>query len=170
MLEEKILPYDLSMRLKKLGYNEGCQLLYTTAHLHNGEDLGSDEEFELRAEGHGDEIEYIPGGWIEEHYNRNDFDYLSEETCSAPLIHDVIDWFEENYNYVINPEPLLGFENIINYRKKHNFRGWHCIVFDVDSGETFYTDNFRPNRYEAITDGVKEVLNQLEDKKNGTDK
>lgn len=164
--EDKILPYNLSMRLKKLGYNEGCQLLYTTAHLHNGEDLGSDEEFELRAEGHGDEIEYIPGGWIEEHYNKNDFDYLSEETCSAPFIHDVVDWFEER-GIVIVANPSVGLDDNLA-----PIFTWNAVIYFIGDRYTtpkpdFHMETFT-NRYEALKDGIKEALDILEEREHGT--
>lgn len=55
--EDKLLPYSLSMKLKEIGYDEPCDASYVTAIRHKGEDLGCDEEYELRAEGKGDEHE-----------------------------------------------------------------------------------------------------------------
>lgn len=153
----KICSYNTSMQLKRLGFNEPCEYLYTTAIRHNGEDLGSDEQFELEAEGHGDEIEYIPGGWLEEHYNRNDFDYLSDETCSAPFLHDVVDWFEKEHNLIINPEPFVSVEFDDN-NEMIKVLAWHCTVYHPDGSKPSYIMKVRENRYAAIADGIEEAL------------
>ena len=156
----KLCSYDVSMKLKRLGFNEPCDYLYTTAIRHNGEDLGSDEEYELRAEGHGDEIEYVPGGWLEEHYNRNDFDYLSDETCSAPWLHDVVDWFETEHNLIINPEPFVSVE-FNDDKEITNVMAWHCILYHSDGSKPSYIMEARKNRYGAIADGVEQALTLL---------
>lgn len=153
----KLCSYDVSMKLKRLGFNEPCDYLYTTAIRHNGEDLGSDEEYELRAEGHGDEIEYTPGGWLENHYNCNYFDYLSDDNCSAPFLHDVVDWFEKKHNLIINPEPFVSVE-FNDDKEITNVMAWHCIVYHSDGSKPSYIMEARQNRYEAIADGIEEAL------------
>lgn len=161
MEEEKTLKlclYPISMQLKKLGFNEPCDYLYTTAIRHNGEDLDSDEEYELKAEGHDDEIEYVPGGWLEEHYNRNDFGYLSDETCSAPWLHDVVDWFEKEHGLIINVTPVFGIEFGEEGEMQNAFMGWHSMVYYANGQKPSYIMDLRKNRYEAIADGVEEAL------------
>lgn len=153
----KLCSYNVSMSLKRFGFNEPCDYLYTTAIRHNGEDLDSDEEYELKAEGHGDEIEYIPGGWMEEHYNRNDFDCLNDEACSAPWLHDVVDWFEKKHNLIINPEPFVSVE-FNDDKEITNVMAWHCIVYHSDGSKPSYIMEARKNRYESIADGVEEAL------------
>lgn len=151
------------MQLKKLGFNEPCDYLYTTAIRHNGEDLDCDEEYELKEEGHGDEIEYTPGGWLEKHYNRNGFQCMSDDNCSAPFLHDVVDWFE-NYNFIISAEPVFGLERVIELHSypKYIFKGWQGTLFDIDSSELFCVNNIRQNRYEAIADGIEEALKLID--------
>lgn len=105
--EEKILPYDLCMRLKELGYNEYAEWLYETSRMHNGEELGSDEEFELRAEGKGDEIELVPGGCLNKFWVKNDYDWLSKENCAAPYVDDIIDWLEREHNVLVVVRPTF---------------------------------------------------------------
>lgn len=164
MEEEKTLKlcsYGISMLLKKLGFKEPCDYLYTTAIRHNGEDLDSDEEYELKAEGHGDEIEYVPGGWLEEHYNRNDFDYFSDETCSAPWLHDVVDWFEKEHNLIINAEPFVSVEFDDN-NEMIQVLAWHCIVYHADGSKPSYIMEIRKNRYAAIADGIEEALKLIQ--------
>ena len=153
----KLCSYAISMLLKKLGFNEPCNYLYTTAIRHNGEDLDSDEQYELEAEGHGDEIEYVHGGWLEEHYNRNDFDYFSDETCSAPLLHDVVDWFEKEHSLIINAEPFVSVE-VDDDNEMIKVLAWHCIVYHADCSKPSYIMEIRENRYAAIADGIEEAL------------
>ena len=156
----KLCSYGISMSLRKLGFNEPCQHLYTTAIRHNGEDLDSDEQFELEAEGHGDEIEYISGGRLEEHYNRNDFGWLNDEACSAPFLHDVVDWFEKEHNLIINPEPFVSAE-FNDDKEMTNVMAWHCIVYHSDGSKPSYIMEARKNRYESIADGIEQALTLL---------
>ena len=159
----KLCSYPISMQLKKLGFNEPCDYLYTTAIRHNGEDLDSDEQYELEAEGRKDEIEYVPGGWLDEHYNRNDFDYFSDETCSAPLLNDVVDWLEKEHGLIINATPSFGIEFDEEYEIKsvNALMGWHTIVYYADGQKPLYIMDIRKNRYEAIANGVEEALELL---------
>lgn len=90
--EDRVCDYTVSLKLKEAGYDDGCECFWTTDIRHNGEYLGSDEEFELECEGREDEIEYIPGGRLEHHWNYNDDFSDNDESCSAPDIYDAIEW------------------------------------------------------------------------------
>ena len=93
--------YETSLVLKAHGYNEPCELFYTTAIRHNGEDLSFDDELDLKSEGRGDEIEYIPGGWVDGCYNTNRDKWLGDDACSCPYIQDVLDWMMKEGFYVL---------------------------------------------------------------------
>lgn len=193
---KKILPYNLSMRLKKLGYNEGCHLLYTTAHRYHGEDLGLDEEYELRSEGKGDEIEYFPGEWIVDMWNKNDLDYISDDDCSAPIINDVIDWLESEHRVlvVVRPEFENGWRKADEYDNEARYgvvfaNKWTVNVYHVgnvigtvgsNGGEQpvcdclissvemiFYHKSF-DSRFKAATYGIELALNHYVKKEDGT--
>ena len=159
----KLCSYAISMQLKKLGFIEPCDYLYTTAIRHNGEDLDCDEEYELKEEGHGDEIEYTPGGWLEKHYNRNGFQWMSDDNCSAPFLHDVVDWLEKEHGLIINATPSFGIEFDEEYGIKsvNALMGWHTIVYYADGQKPLYIMDIRKNRYEAIANGVEEALELL---------
>lgn len=145
--EDKLLPYGLSMRLKEIGYDEPCDASYVTAIRHKGEDLGCDEEYELRAEGKGDEIEYFPGEWIDWHWAKNSIDYIkeNEDVCTAPYIDDVIDWLENKHRVLVVVSPT--FEN--GYRLSEKYGNKYGVVFanrwivDVYSVGNPITDVYR---------------------------
>ena len=125
--EDKLLPYGLSMRLKNLGYDEPCDASYVTARRHKGEDLGCDEEYELRAEGRDDEIEYVPGEWIDWHWVKNSEGYVKkdEDICAAPYIDDVIDWLESKHRVLVVVSPT--FKN--GYRLSKKYGNQYGVVF-----------------------------------------
>lgn len=164
--EDKILPYDLSSRLKDLDYNEYSDWMYETSRLHNGEELGSDEEFELRCEGKPYTIEYVPGGLLTHNTIRNDYDWLAPEACSAPFIHDVVDWFEEK-GIVIVANPSVGLDD--NLAPMFT---WNAIIYFIGDRYTtpkpdFHMETFT-NRYEALKYGIREALDILEESEHGT--
>ena len=51
-----IVSSKTAKELKDFGFDIICPNCYGVAIMHNGEELGFDEEYELRAEGRGDEI------------------------------------------------------------------------------------------------------------------
>jgi len=59
--DNEILDYETCKLLKKVGFDEPCEQLYSTAIRHNGEDLSFEDEMDLKSEGLDDEIEYIEG-------------------------------------------------------------------------------------------------------------
>ena len=144
----KLVDYKTAMRLKKLGFNEPCEYLYTTAIRHNGEDLGSDEQYELEAEGHADEIEYVPGGWLECHYNKNDLDYLNDDACSAPFVNVVIDWLEDKHRVLVAVSPSFqnGFQLSEKYGNKYGVVFSNRWVVDIYSVGNPITDVYRDGK------------------------
>ena len=59
-----IVSSKTAKELKDFGFDIICPNCYGVAIMHNGEYLGCDEEYELRAEGRGDEIEYVEYGML----------------------------------------------------------------------------------------------------------
>lgn len=100
MTEEiEILDYETCELLKEIGFDDPCDLIYTTAIRHNGEDLSFDDEMDLKSEGREDEIEYVKGGWCEGMYNRNSFDWVRDtENASAPDIYEAMRWLRRKHN------------------------------------------------------------------------
>lgn len=98
MIKEAHVSYEVGILLKEKGFNEWCRLFYTTAIRHNGKDLSFDEELDLKDEGRENEIERTPGGWINEHNNRNQEEWLGSECCSCPSHSLVVRWLREKHH------------------------------------------------------------------------
>jgi len=106
MIQESYCSYKVSMMLRKLGFNEGCQSMYETAIRHNGKDLSFDEEQDLKNAGKADEIKRIKGGWVNGHYNTNQSDWMPKDCCSRPTLAHAMKWLRETKGYHIEPSPL----------------------------------------------------------------
>lgn len=72
-MEKQFVPYELSVKLKELGFDEECFAWY---------DSNSFDTIEL-------EFEY-----------KNNKDLYFKESCTAPLYQQALDWFREKYNIV----------------------------------------------------------------------
>lgn len=161
-MEVEICDYELSLKLKKVGYNEWCRQYWCTAVRHNGKDLDEDEEYELKAEGKVNEIEYIPGGWVHEHWNRNNDDIFGDDVCSAPLINDVIDWLEVEKGIFVVPELVYGDEcpGIFPYKWRANI-----YTYTKDSGVMWNYVTMRfSKKADALSTGIDYVLENIMNK------
>lgn len=164
-MEVEICDYELSLKLKKAGYNEWCRQYWCTSVRHNGEELGCDEEYELKAEGKGDEIEYIPGGKVQSHWNKNvddDGGTYNEDTCSAPLINDVIDWLEAEKGIFVVPELVYGDDcpGIFPYKWRANI-----YTYTKDSGVMWNYVTMRfSKKADALSTGIDYVLENIMNK------
>lgn len=153
-MEVEICDYELSLKLKKVGYNEWCRQYWCTAIRHNGKDLDEDEEYELKAEGKDKEIEYKPGGWVHEHWNRNNDDIFGDDVCSAPLINDVIDWLETEKGILVVPELRSGISSYV----------WRCSIFTFVEGKGIklhMTTTERSKKYDSLSEGIEYALDNL---------
>lgn len=150
-IDKYYLNYNKCMKLKKRGYNVFCDKLYGPYPHYNNEPLGSDEEYELRAEGKGNEIIYKV---IDQScFNKNS--ELDEESCSCPEINDVIDWLLINWNVHITVKPYWNSEGLnwfgdVHYindnfiqlmhtitRCKHKYEAYaKCIEWVLDNYKT----------------------------------
>ena len=149
-----ICDYKLSLKLKKAGYKEWCRQGWGLDIRHNGQHLGSDEEYELKAEGKGDEIEYIPGGAIFEGWCNNSAEWWDEDTCSAPLINDVIDWLETEKGILVVPELRSGISSYV----------WRCSIFTFVKGKgvkLHITTTERSKKYDSLSEGIEYALYNL---------
>ena len=156
-MEVEICDYKLSLKLKKVGYNEWCRQYWCTAVRHNGKDIDEDEEYELRSEGKDKEIEYIPGGWVHEHWNRNNDDIFGDDVCSAPLINDVIDWLETEKGILVVPELRSGISSYV----------WRCCIFTFVKGKGIklhMTTTERSKKYDSLSEGIEYALDNLIEK------
>lgn len=144
--EDRVCDYIVSLKLKEAGYDDGCECFWATDIRHNGEYLGCDEEYELRAEGRGDEIEYIPGGRLTQHWNYNDDFSDDEETCSAPDIYDAIEWLRVYRGIIVETNFSLGdnrFRYTITVRSEnkviHSDESWEEPIWAIKNALMYLT-------------------------------
>lgn len=95
--------------LKDFGFDIICPNCYGVAVMHNGEYLGCDEEYELRAEGRGDEIEYVEYGMLYHMWFKNN-EKEDHNVCAAPDIETVRKWFRDEYSIHITAMPYITVE------------------------------------------------------------
>lgn len=107
MIKESHVTYNVGMALKRVGFDEWCTLLYSTAITHNGEHISFDEELDLKGAGREKEIEYIPGGICGRFTNKNSLDYISQndDVCSCPTVQMAIAWLEQKHHIYVMPAP-----------------------------------------------------------------
>ena len=91
--------------------------------------MSFDEELELKNEGRGSKIEYIPGGSLYKSYNRNQERWMNDESYSCPSCSMVIKWLRENYDYHITIEVMKDEDGITR---------WFFKIFSVQSGNLCY--------------------------------
>ena len=92
MIKERYCSSEVCKLLKQKGLKEWCSRCYGISVRHNGEEIGEDEEYELKAEGKGSEIEYADGGCL---YNMNSNNTEFENTYACPTQSMACDWLEE---------------------------------------------------------------------------
>ena len=100
-MKEDLVSLEVAKLLKEKGFKEWCSYLYGTAVRHNGKDIDEDEEYELEAEGRGDEIEYVEGGNLY-HFNcNNDKEDVNVWACPTQSL--AMKWLREVHNLCIEP-------------------------------------------------------------------
>ena len=147
--EDRICNYTISLKLKEAGYDDGCECFWTTDIRHNGEYLGSDEEFELRCEGREDEIEYIPGGRLEHHWNYNDDFSDDDESCSAPDVYDAIEWLRLNRGVIVDYNFSLESDR------------FYYTVIMREKNLVVHSDEDFDEPIDAINDALTYIVNSL---------
>lgn len=151
-IDKYYLNYNKCMKLKERGFDVYCNKFYGHYPHHNGEPLGSDEEYELRSEGKGNEITYeIINQTL---YNKNS--ELNKESCSCPEINTVIDWIFENLNIVLTVIPYWNEDEL----------AWLCKVNHIKDGYIELMKTLLPfdNRYKAYAEGIKWTLDNINNK------
>ena len=105
----EIVSSETAKALKEFGFDIQCPQCYGTAVLHNGEYLGCDEEYELRSEGRGGEIEYVKYGMLYNMWFKNN-EKEDRDLCAAPDIETVRKWFRDKYSLHITAMPYITVE------------------------------------------------------------
>jgi hypothetical protein len=125
--------YDISLRMKKLGFDEPCFAFYQV------------ENFEEKPCGVDDKDEYIRTG-----FSTCKNSEIPEHFTSAPTWHSAFVWFDENTEY-------RGF---VTPSIKEGFFAWQIRNSD---DKIIESDDFYPSRVEAnlyCLEGLCEILEE----------
>lgn len=122
MITEDYVSFEVAKLLKEKGFKEWCSYFYGTAVRHNGEDIDEDEEYELKAEGRGDEIEYVEGGHLY-HFNcNNSKEDINIWACPTQSL--AMKWLREKRVYF----SLVPFIENVGWPKDT----WHINFYNSD--------------------------------------
>lgn len=164
----KYCTYETSLALKAHGYDEPCELYYTTAIRHNGVVLSLDDELDLKSEGRGDEIEYVHGGYIGHAYNTSTQGWLGEFDCSCPYIQDVLDWMMKEGFYVAVDFYCDYDEYPPTGEKFYHEPTWDWKIKRLSDGTTFLEDVYGilyGDKETAEEAAIRAYLKKLEEDK-----
>ena len=98
MIEEVYVSFETAKLLKEKGFREMCDCGYGISVRHNGEEIDEDEEYELKSEGKGNEIEYVDGGHLYRICCDNSF---SDTLYACPTQTRVMAWLRKEQNLFI---------------------------------------------------------------------
>lgn len=125
MIKEDYVSLEVAKLLKERGFREWCSYFYGTAVQHNGEDIDEDEEYELKAEGRGDEIEYIEGGHLY-HFNcNNSKEDINIWACPTQSL--ATKWLREIYDiFIVIRRGLTGTGWVYSHEIYKDSQCWHA--------------------------------------------
>lgn len=156
-MKNNLVTFETAKLLKDFGFDVICPQCYGIAIMHNGEYLGCDEEYELRAEGRDDEIEYIDGGMVYDMWFKNT-DKKDHNVYAAPDIEVVRRWFRDKHNLHITAMPYITVEGCFWLSDVYTFSD---EMYDKLPLTTMGCDTYE----EAIEKIILKLLNYLKDKK-----
>ena len=151
-----IVSSKTAKELKDFGFDIICPNCYGVAVMHNGEYLGCDEEYELRAEGRGDEIEYIDYGMLYNMWFKNS-DKEDHDVCAAPDIEIVRKWFRDKYSIHITAMPYITVEGCFWLSEVYDYND---VMYNKLPLTTMVCETYE----EAIEKGIIKTVNYLKDK------
>lgn len=141
--------------LKELGFREWCNCCYGTAVRHNGENIDEDEEYELKADGRENEIEYIEGGEL---YHINCNNHKEDvNVWACPTQEQVLQWLRNKYRTHIVGIPYITIEGQL----------WLSEVYEYNetSWRKGLTTMVCETCEEAIEKGITKVLLKIKENK-----
>ena len=100
MITEDYVDFSTAKLLKEKGFKEWCSCAYGISVRHNGEEIDEDEEYELKSEGKGNEIEYVEGGTLYGMNYDNSKDFASLYACPTQAM--AMKWLREVHGLFIS--------------------------------------------------------------------
>ena len=100
-IELENVTYETGMLLKKYGFDELCELYFSSDFQYEGRSISFEEQLDLISAMEEDKIVEIKGGHIGCHANKNSCDWMDDDTCSAPTLPLVEKWFRDKHGIII---------------------------------------------------------------------
>lgn len=139
-MQEQFVTYEISLKLKELGFDEECLASYYTDDERNYSKNG---EYDVRKK-LSSSIDFDPfKNDFDNFYKNSDKDYY----VAAPLWQQVIDWFRKEYDMFIQINPNNYFDTFVNsysyeakckvYKNKE--LDGTVVVRDTNNSHLFYS-------------------------------
>ena len=153
MITEDYVSLEVAKLLKERGFKEWCSYFYGTAVRHNGEDIDEDEEYELKAEGRGDEIEYVEGGHLY-HFNcNNSKEDINIWACPTQSL--AMKWLRGKGLH-INASISYDYSEDADGNIVDKWTFWLFEIFSSFGGDIIYTEEV--NEYDSYEQAVEAAL------------
>ena len=152
MYEVRHCSYSIAKKLKERGFDAPCDsCYYTLVTDKEGNPLSFDEELDLKGEGREDEICYIKGGAIWDHYTCNK-EEKGSDVCARPTQDLMIQWFLLKYKVFIYPKIYYCEDGLrwlyridkvgeYNTEKIKEHTGYDNMFDAIDGGIEWCVDN-----------------------------
>ena len=148
---KKLCSFQVCKLLKKNGFKEWCNHCYGISVRHNGEEIDEDEEYELVCNGRKNEIEYVDGGHLYDHFWNNNTEDLGK-VYACPTHEETIDWLEREHHIIIVTSPA-------SFSVNGECQSWNYEIWCDDNYEvTDLSDSH--SRHEAIEKALLYVFEQ----------
>lgn len=137
MVTEDYVSFETAKLLKEKGFKEWCSQCYGLDVRHSGEPIDFDEEYELKAAGKENEIEYVDGGRM---YNYGCGNFNPGSPYAAPSLYVAMKWLrkvhhidiEVRTHYLNRLKP-----NDIRYYSGKILKGSEDVIHTVYSKDTY---------------------------------
>lgn len=157
-MEEKgfYVSAETALRLKNAGFKELCNSCYGLSVQYRGIAIDEDKEYELKAMGLGDDIEYIEHG---EAYNITFRNSEFSNDLARPRLDDVVRWLLKEKGIFISIVPSYPLDKT----KKVGFIANICLLKE---GNTNRPDSYfaSDNLDDALETGINDALDIIEGK------
>lgn len=171
--EEKLVSPQIAKLLKKLGFDVMCPNSYGLDVRYKGKSIDEDKEYELKARGKGEEIEYVECGTLYAFWHKNNPD---DPTCAAPTLSMAQKWLREEKHISVEVNHGYGFDcetEGLNAEDSY-ILFWRFTISNLrmDADDIFHDENEmesflgHPTYDEALELGILKCLTILANKKN----
>jgi len=178
-MKKIFVPHDVAVKLRGLGFNEPCLLIYE-----HGAEYQGDEKYsydvdlrylDVQAGKHlvpcdfedctNDTVNEVYEQYDDDEYESAGNEYPNVISCTAPTFDQTFQWLLDEFNIFgeirmlesssINGNRKLGFDKLFKYE-----------IIDLNTDRPFYglTDNIKPyytDITECKSDCLRTILNQL---------